>query len=676
MSTSKTSGLSKMTRDKNQRILLELVSQPGNDVCADCKAKAPRWASHNLGIFICVHCASIHRKIGTHITKVKSLTLDDWTKEQVENMKAIGNIKANQYWNPDEKKHPLPTNMEESERDSELEKYIRSKYEFQRFRPLSNSITVDIDAAYSSPKALADRPYSNFLMLGQNRTEAILRAHLENCYHIRVNYGTTLVAFEQNENSVTTHLVRTSDDGGDAKETLNVGWLIGADESQPVPPTSLPWHVKPSPDIPYSNFLMLGQDRTEAILRAHLENCYHIRVNYGTTLVAFEQNENSVTTHLIRTSDDGGDAKEILNVGWLIGADGSIRKHLGLTYFGETRDNQKFITGDVHVRSGLNRHRTDVRPSDSFGLHAKDYGMHESQVRGIGPRRRLEARRISIYMYMFSETDSVDLYRPNIRMANNFSKGRVFIAGDAAHIHCTSGGQGVVSCVQDVMNLCWKLALVECGVSSPTLLSTYDEERRPVIKDMLSITTAIFDQIVTGKVTAWPKSLLDLRQFGVNYRWSSIIVDDRPDADPVGTYDATLGKPHAGDRAPEAPGLIDVKNTTKTSVFKMLVSFRHTVLVFTDTLEEATPFINELKRTPASMFKWAVILPQSMVSSRIGIAPSVEGLLLIDYDNHAYTNYLPDESRRVAVIRPDGVIGALTGSPIGLQKYLELIFVA
>ncbi|KAL5520700.1 GTS1 [Sanghuangporus sanghuang] len=137
MSTSKTSGLSKMTRDKNQRILLELVSQPGNDVCADCKAKAPRWASHNLGIFICVHCASIHRKIGTHITKVKSLTLDDWTKEQVENMKAIGNIKANQYWNPDEKKHPLPTNMEESERDSELEKYIRSKYEFQRFRPLS-----------------------------------------------------------------------------------------------------------------------------------------------------------------------------------------------------------------------------------------------------------------------------------------------------------------------------------------------------------------------------------------------------------------------------------------------------------------------------------------------------------------------------------------------------------
>ncbi|KAL5523274.1 hypothetical protein ACEPAF_1541 [Sanghuangporus sanghuang] len=467
-------------------------------------------------------------------------------------------------------------------------------------------------------------------------------------------------------------------------------------ESQPVPPTSLPWHVKPSPDIPYSNFLMLGQDRTEAILRAHLENCYHIRVNYGTTLVAFEQNENSVTTHLIRTSDDGGDAKEILNVGWLIGADGpksSIRKHLGLTYFGETRDNQKFITGDVHVRSGLNRHFShrwgdftvkgiSLRPSECQNDTLFSFIIGGSEV----PYSELMSDHQTLLDYMlkttgctnlkFGELVHVDDWRPNIRMANNFSKGRVFIAGDAAHIHCTSGGQGVVSCVQDVMNLCWKLALVECGVSSPTLLSTYDEERRPVIKDMLSITTAIFDQIVTGKVTAWPKSLLDLRQFGVNYRWSSIIVDDRPDADPVGTYDATLGKPHAGDRAPEAPGLIDVKNTTKTSVFKMLVYFRHTVLVFTDTLEEATPFINELKRTPANMFQWAVILPQSMVSSRIGIAPSVEGLLLIDYDNHAYTNYLPDESRRVVVIRPDGVIGALTGSPIGLQKYLELIFVA
>ncbi|KAG6380084.1 hypothetical protein JVT61DRAFT_8167 [Boletus reticuloceps] len=98
-----------------------------------------------------VNCASIHRKIGTHITKVyvnliyarrflaqrhprsKSITLDKWNKEQVEVMKEKGNIKSNTMYNPDEARHPPPTNMVDSDRDSELEKFIRSKYELKRF---------------------------------------------------------------------------------------------------------------------------------------------------------------------------------------------------------------------------------------------------------------------------------------------------------------------------------------------------------------------------------------------------------------------------------------------------------------------------------------------------------------------------------------------------------------
>ncbi|KAI9604051.1 hypothetical protein H4Q26_003661 [Puccinia striiformis f. sp. tritici PST-130] len=81
------SSTTKAAAERHQRILLELLKQPGNEVCADCKTRNPRWASWNLGIFICVKCAGIHRKLGTHITKVKSLTLDSWTKEQVQCMK-------------------------------------------------------------------------------------------------------------------------------------------------------------------------------------------------------------------------------------------------------------------------------------------------------------------------------------------------------------------------------------------------------------------------------------------------------------------------------------------------------------------------------------------------------------------------------------------------------------
>ncbi|KAH9915756.1 putative GTPase activating protein for Arf-domain-containing protein [Fomitopsis serialis] len=126
--------MNKISAERNQRTLLELASVPGNDACADCRTRNPRWASHSLGIsYGAMNCASIHRKMGTHISKVKSLTMDTWTKEQVEFMKSNGNVKSNAYYNPDETRHPPPTNMVDSERDSDLEKFIRSKYEFKSY---------------------------------------------------------------------------------------------------------------------------------------------------------------------------------------------------------------------------------------------------------------------------------------------------------------------------------------------------------------------------------------------------------------------------------------------------------------------------------------------------------------------------------------------------------------
>ncbi|KAF6751143.1 hypothetical protein DFP72DRAFT_991442 [Ephemerocybe angulata] len=124
---------SKLAGERNQKALVELVTKPGNDICADCKVRNPRWASHNLGIFICMNCASIHRKIGTHITKVKSLTMDLWTNDQVDVMRNMGNVRSNAIYNPNELRNPPPPNIEDGERDSEMEKYIRSKYEYRKY---------------------------------------------------------------------------------------------------------------------------------------------------------------------------------------------------------------------------------------------------------------------------------------------------------------------------------------------------------------------------------------------------------------------------------------------------------------------------------------------------------------------------------------------------------------
>lgn len=154
----------KATASRYQRQVGELSRLPGNDTCADCGGRNPRWASHNLGIFICMQCAGVHRKMGTHISKVKSLTLDEWTKEQVERMREYGNIKSNLYFNPDEKRNRPPANVTDSERDSELEKFIRNKYEYRRFmNRLPPPVPRKDPPSPRRPSAVSPSSSSNYL---------------------------------------------------------------------------------------------------------------------------------------------------------------------------------------------------------------------------------------------------------------------------------------------------------------------------------------------------------------------------------------------------------------------------------------------------------------------------------------------------------------------------------
>ncbi|KAI1501951.1 putative GTPase activating protein for Arf-domain-containing protein [Biscogniauxia marginata] len=119
--------MSKRQQARNEKALQDLLHNvPGNNMCADCQARNPAWASWSLGIFLCMRCAAIHRKLGTHISKVKSLSMDSWTNEQVENMKRVGNVSSNKKYNPQNKKPPVPVDADEA--DSAMERFIRSKY--------------------------------------------------------------------------------------------------------------------------------------------------------------------------------------------------------------------------------------------------------------------------------------------------------------------------------------------------------------------------------------------------------------------------------------------------------------------------------------------------------------------------------------------------------------------
>uniref|UniRef100_A0A673HWY1 Stromal membrane-associated protein 1-like n=1 Tax=Sinocyclocheilus rhinocerous TaxID=307959 RepID=A0A673HWY1_9TELE len=84
--------------EQHQAILSKMLREDDNKYCADCEAKGPRWASWNLGVFICIRCAGIHRNLGVHISRVKSVNLDQWTPEQIQSVQSMGNTKARQLY--------------------------------------------------------------------------------------------------------------------------------------------------------------------------------------------------------------------------------------------------------------------------------------------------------------------------------------------------------------------------------------------------------------------------------------------------------------------------------------------------------------------------------------------------------------------------------------------------
>ncbi|XP_027500542.1 stromal membrane-associated protein 1 isoform X2 [Corapipo altera] len=114
--------------EQHQAILAKLLREEDNKYCADCEAKGPRWASWNTGVFICIRCAGIHRNLGVHISRVKSVNLDQWTPEQIQCMQEMGNTKARLLYEAN-----LPENFRRPQTDQAVEFFIRDKYEKKKY---------------------------------------------------------------------------------------------------------------------------------------------------------------------------------------------------------------------------------------------------------------------------------------------------------------------------------------------------------------------------------------------------------------------------------------------------------------------------------------------------------------------------------------------------------------
>ncbi|MFI6602215.1 FAD-dependent monooxygenase [Nonomuraea sp. NPDC050536] len=265
--------------------------------------------------------------------------------------------------------------------------------------------------------------------------------------------------------------------------------------------------VKPVTDgEPYPNLVMQPQWRTERILRDRLAELGH-HVELGTEVTDFEQDADGVTVTL--------GTGETVRCAYLVGADGgrsTVRKRLGIGFAGETFDSERMLLADVKVR-GLDRDHWHI-----WG----DMVAKELRV-SLCPLPGTDVFQLVTTLDSLDEVTDVEIdevvwrseYRVNIRMADRFRVGRVFLAGDAAHVHSPAGGQGLNTGVQDAYNLGWKLAS-----GDERLIDTYEYERMGVAEHVLGLSTRLLrDQDLSrGDET---------KQLGLAYYGSPLSVGER-----------------------------------------------------------------------------------------------------------------------------------------------------
>ncbi|KAH9295467.1 hypothetical protein KI387_039055, partial [Taxus chinensis] len=144
----------------SMRRLKELLAQPDNQFCADCNSPLPKWASTNIGVFICIKCSGVHRSLGVHVSKVLSVTLDEWTDAHIDAMVDVGgNASANAIYEAF-----LPENIQKPGPEASSEErstFIRQKYELQEF--LKPSLRIVSSASLSLSSSLQHISSSNGL---------------------------------------------------------------------------------------------------------------------------------------------------------------------------------------------------------------------------------------------------------------------------------------------------------------------------------------------------------------------------------------------------------------------------------------------------------------------------------------------------------------------------------
>src|ERR1700754_115896 len=371
------------------------------------------------------------------------------------------------------------------------------------------------------------------------------------------------------------------------------------------------------PEVPYG-FVSLPQYETERLLEQRY-NELGGHVERGVELVRYEQDAEGVSVKL-----RGPDGESQLRAGYLIGADGAhstVRKGLGVKFEGDAFPEQ-YMLGDVEVDwqqpsgfairaqhiadgggvddllvaiplPGRRRYRMSMLVPEELsaqenGSTLSRDGDDKAVEHGMSAGPRPELRHIQAVLDRLAPEPTrashlrwSSVFRISHRIVDAYGRGRVFVAGDAAHIHPPTGAQGMNTGIQDAVAIAWRLALAVHGDAADGLLDSYDAERRPVGEDVVGRTVR---HARSGYEADDPQPVL---------RREAQLLVAYPDSPIVGEgsgAEELKGGPAPGSRAPDCRGLRRPAVAFPIRLYDLLDGRRHTLLLYADAAEQVRGF--------------------------------------------------------------------------------------
>jgi 2-polyprenyl-6-methoxyphenol hydroxylase-like FAD-dependent oxidoreductase len=426
--------------------------------------------------------------------------------------------------------------------------------------------------------------------------------------------------------------------------------------------------------------ILIPQSQTENILIEFL-NELGVSVEWQTELVGYTQTPDVVVSQV----REGGSVRDIVAT-WLVSCEGAhslVRKMSGITFNGKAYP-LAFFMADVRLAGALphNENHVWLHPDGSLAalplpepniwrlfIEVTSYEGRPQLAPTLDDIRRFISERApNMQATITGDPLWLSDFRINCRMVDRLQDGRVFLAGDAAHIHSPTGGQGITTGMQDAVNLAWKLARVTRGAPA-SLLQTYDEERLPhaaeVLQETDRTTNLLFapspglrllrDAIVLPVLRSpWVQRRMfgKFSQLHVNYRNRSLSREVRKFS--------VIHRIRAGDRAPDVAFRCVQRHTT---LFELLRSQRPLVLVGGMTDKEQ--ICDRLR----------VLDVDAFTVSRKGLdrRDASRGDLTDVHGDFAGLYGLGQDF--VCLIRPDGHVGLIVtpGQLTPLAEYLKLI---